>query len=84
VKHRTTPQFWELYNKLPKQVQQLADKNFALLKADSHHPSLRFKKVGDLWSVRVGSSYRALAFEHDDYLLWFWIGSHAEYDRMMP
>jgi hypothetical protein len=84
VKHRTTPQFWELYDQLPKQIQQLADKNFALLKADAHHPSLRFKKVGNMWSARVGLNYRALATEHDDSMLWFWIGSHADYDRMMP
>jgi len=84
VKHRTTPEFWQLYEQLPKQVQLLADKNFALLKADSHHPSLRFKKVGEMWSARVGSNYRALAFEHNGCMLWFWIGSHADYDRMMP
>jgi hypothetical protein len=54
VKHRTTPQFWDLYEKLPKQIQRLADNNFELLKADPHHPSLKFKKVGNMWSARVG------------------------------
>ncbi|HUH83723.1 MAG TPA: hypothetical protein VLX85_03895 [Stellaceae bacterium] len=51
-----------------------------MLKENPRHPSLRFKKVGRYWSVRIGSRYRALAVEIDDGLLWFWIGSDAEYD----
>jgi hypothetical protein len=27
--------------------------------------------------------YRALAIEADDTYLWFWIGSHADYDRLI-
>ena len=34
-----------------------------MLKRDPHHPSLRFKKVGRLWSARVGIHYRAVAVE---------------------
>jgi hypothetical protein len=41
---------------------------------------LHFKKVGRFWSVRIGLRYRALGVEADDGLLWFWIGSHADYD----
>jgi mRNA-degrading endonuclease RelE of RelBE toxin-antitoxin system len=74
----------ELYEKLPKHIQRLADKYFLLLKADPNHPSLKFKKLGEMWSVRVGAHYRALAFEYDDVILWIWIGSHADYDKMMP
>jgi hypothetical protein len=29
------------------------------------------------------SRYRALAVEVDARLLWFWIGSHADYDAMI-
>ena len=47
------------------------------------HPSLHFKHVGRLWSVRVGKGYRALAVAGDDGPVWFWIGSHAEYDRIV-
>jgi hypothetical protein len=36
-----------------------------------------------VWSARVGSRHRALAIEVDDGLVWFWIGSHAEYDRLL-
>jgi hypothetical protein len=55
MKHLTLPRFWRHYRQLPKDVQELADKNFKLLKADPHHSSLHFKKVGrtkQLWSVR--------------------------------
>jgi hypothetical protein len=68
---------------LPKQVQQLADQNFALLKTDARHPSLHFKKAGRYWSARVGIHYRAVAIEHGDDLLWFWIGGHDDYERLI-
>jgi hypothetical protein len=62
----------------------LADKNYLLLKENPQHPSLQFKKVGRFWSVRVGLRCRALAVEADDgNLVWFWIGSHADYDAMI-
>ena len=81
--HRATPRFWSCYHALPSEVQQLADRNYELLKNDPQHPSLHFKKVGEFWSVRVGLHYRALAVEDGDELLWVWIGSHAEYDRLI-
>jgi hypothetical protein len=64
-------------------VQRLADANYELLRSDPQHPSLHFKRVGRLWSVRVGIGYRALAADGDDGPVWFWIGSHAEYDRIV-
>ena len=53
MRHFTTPQFWQLDNTLPREIQQLADKNFDLLKADAGRSSLRLKKVGSYWSARV-------------------------------
>jgi hypothetical protein len=53
-----------------------------LLRTDPRHPSLHFK-LGRLWSVRVGIGYRALAVEGDEGPVWFWIGSHADYDRIV-
>jgi hypothetical protein len=67
---------------LSNSVRQVADKSFALLKADSRHPSLHFKKVGRYWSVRAGLHHRALGIELTDGVLWFWIGSHAHYDEL--
>jgi hypothetical protein len=83
VKHLASPAFWEAYGRLPESVRALADKNYALLKENPRHPSLQLKKVGRFWSVRVGSRYRALAVEDNQNLVWFWIGSHADYDALV-
>lgn len=64
-------------------MQKLADKNFQLLKQDPSHPSLALKKIGRLRSVRVGLHYRALAVEDGEDLVWYWVGPHAEYDRIL-
>jgi hypothetical protein len=71
-----------LYDKLPEPIQELADKNYTLLKMNPRHSSLQLKKVGKYWSVRVGLKYRAMAVEIQEGLLWFWIGTHAEYDHV--
>lgn len=86
MRHLALPRFWNSYRRLPKDIRDLADKNYALLQADPHHPSLHFKKVGrkrQLWSVRVGEHYRALAAEKPEGIVWFWIGTHAEYDGLL-
>lgn len=86
MNHRTLPRFWQLYHQLPKEARELADKNFALLKSDPYHPSLHFKKVDDvrnLWLVRVGLHYRAVGREKPDGIVWFWIGLHSDYEKML-
>jgi hypothetical protein len=83
VKHRASPRFWKQYGLLDPQYQQLADSCYALLKIDGRHPSLHFKKVGRYWSVRIGIHYRALAVEDGSDIVWFWIGHHSEYDRLV-
>jgi hypothetical protein len=83
MRHFASRAFWQAYARLPEQVRALADKNYALLKENPQHPSLQFKKAGRFWSVRVGLRYRALAVEADNDLVWFWIGSHADYDAMV-
>lgn len=80
MKHYASANFWDLYDQLPKAMQELAKKKFGLLKENPKHPSLHFKKVGRFWSVRVGTHYRALATEVDGNMHWHWIGSHADYD----
>lgn len=81
--HFTTSRFWSCYEQLTEEVRAQADKQFALLKADPSHPSLRFKKVGRFWSARVNTGVRALAVEDGNDLVWFWIGGHREYERII-
>ena len=83
MSHHASPAFWEKYHALPRVVQALADKNFALLKQDQEHPSLHFKRVGNYLSARVGLSHRVIGLAVSDGILWFWIGSHADYDRIV-
>ncbi len=81
--HRTTPGFWEHYRSLSADVREVADKNFKLLKRNPRHPSLQFKKIGNLWSARVGLAHRALAVNDGKDFNWVWIGSHEDYDRVL-
>jgi len=82
VTHHAAPDFWNLYRSLPPDIQALADRAYALLKTDPHHPSLHFKTIDDFWPVRVGLHYRALGVDASDGILWFWIGTHGDYDRI--
>jgi len=83
MNHYTVPSFWKCYDSLPKNTQKLADKNFELLKKNPQHPSLHFKKIDKYWSARVGIYYRSLAVEVDEGILWFWIGNHSDYDKLI-
>jgi len=81
--HRTTRRFWRCYAALPSYIQAVANQSFALLQRDPRHPSLHFKKTGKVWSARVGLHHRALAVPYENGFLWVWIGTHAEYDRII-
>ena len=81
MNHYAAPDFWASYELLPSAAKEAANKAFELLKADPRHPSLHFKKVGEYWSARAGLHYRAVGRPISDGVLWFWIGSHAEYDK---
>jgi hypothetical protein len=73
--------FWKCYDQLPAHIRKLADKNFALFKANPWHPSLGFSKKGEIYTVEIGRSYRALARERNGHYYCFWIGTHEEYNK---
>ncbi len=81
--HHATSSFWDCYHRLPSAVHLVADKNYELLKLNPDHPSLHFKSVGAYRSVRVGIAYRALGIQDGDTVVWFWIGNHDEYERLI-
>ena len=83
MSHFASPEFWFCYRQLPPDVRELADKNFLLLKNHPRHPSVWLKKVGNIWSARIGFRYRALAKEREEGLVWFWIGIHGAYDKLI-
>jgi hypothetical protein len=83
VNHFATAKFWDLLGDLPENVRAQANKNFDLLKQGPSHPSLHFKKTGRYWSARVNMNYRALAIQEEQDLIWFWIGDHSAYERLI-
>jgi hypothetical protein len=88
MEHRATQAFWDEYFALPMEIRERANKQFSLLQADPQHPSLQFMKIGErngheLWSARDSLNYRALAIKRPDGYLWFWIGDHRGYDRLI-
>jgi len=83
MKHRASPRFWRHYRALPQEIQQLADRGYQMLLQDPRHPSLHFKRIGRLWSARVGLHHRALATERNEEVVWIWIGTQADYDLLI-
>ena len=87
MKSSTTKSFRKCLSDLPESVQEQAAKAYALWQEDPYYPSLQFKRVSrkrSLYSVRIGRGYRALGLrESDNVLVWIWIGSHAEYDKLI-
>ncbi len=86
MKSQATPKFWKFYMRLSRNVQQQARKAYQMWKVNPYHPSLRFKRVDDkesIYSARVSNDYRALAFLEGDMVLWYWIGNHDEYERLL-
>jgi hypothetical protein len=82
----TTRQFWRLFSNLPFDVQQDAKRAYRLFQSNPAHPGLQFKKLAgedDIYSVRIGLDYRALAVMKKDRVVWYWIGSHSDYDRLV-
>lgn len=75
--------FGPCFNTLSAPIREQANKAFALLKANPQHPSLHFKKVGRYYSARVSFNYRTLGVEATDGIVWFWIGTHADYDKLI-
>jgi len=86
LKSKTTPEFWRHYGNLPPKIQLLADRCYEIWRENPRHPSLHFKKLEGsrtLYSARIGAHHRALADFDGDIVVWVWIGTHAEYDRML-
>jgi len=86
VKSQATQRFWRLFHELPQPVQRLAEKNYALWRSGPSHPSLHFRRLkgrDDMFTIRIGDHHRALAVLDGDTVTWVWIGTHADYDRMV-
>ncbi len=86
MKSQATAKFWKLYTRLPQQMQRRAREVYELWRDNPAHPSLHFKRVDDdepIYSVRISDDYRALGLLEGDTVIWFWIGNHDEYERLL-
>ena len=86
MKSRATPRFWAAFGDLPEPAQDAARRAYRLFRENPNHPSLQFKKIHTrepIYSVRVTLGYRAVGLLEADEIIWFWIGSHADYDRLL-
>ena len=81
MNHILDADFWRFCARLPPDIQRRVPQKFEMLRQNPRHPSLRFKKVGNLWAIRICKGYRALAREEDGNFIWRWIGTHDEYMR---
>jgi len=84
VTSRATGAFWFPFRQLPADIQRLAEEKYQLWRQNPYHPPLHFKHLhGEVWSVRVNLQYRAMPVRDGNELLWFWIGTHADYDHLL-
>jgi len=82
----TTEHFRKLYEKLPKQIREQARQAYSQFKSDPYYPGLHFKRIHSsrpIYSIRITKDYRAVGVQQNNEIIWFWIGSHSDYDKLM-
>jgi len=86
MKSRTTERFRKAFSGLPDRIREQARTAYRLFQQNPFHPSLHFKQVHPskpIFSVRISREYRALGVMQADTIVWFWIGSHSDYDNLL-
>lgn len=86
MKSHLSSQFIKNFKVLPERIKNLARKNYKLLKENPHHPSLEFKELkhnSRIYSIRIGIGWRAIRIIENETIIWFWIGSHSDYDKLL-
>ena len=86
MRSKINPEFRRLYRELLSDVRKRAQRAYSIWRENPRHPSLHFKRVSDtdpVYSVRIDANYRALSVIRKDAIVWFWIGAHTEYERLL-
>lgn len=81
-----TRRFWSLYHALPAEIRLRADEAYEQFQQNPTHSGLHFKEVNhkrNIWSVRINDDYRVVGVRNGGEMVWFWIGTHSEYDRLL-
>ncbi len=82
----TTEQFRKSFVKLPENIKKQTRNAYKQFREDPYHPSLHFKKVHQekpVYSARISDNYRTVGAKKGNTLIWFWIGPHSEYERLL-
>lgn len=85
ISHRSK-RFREAFRQLPDHIQRKAKETYRQFKQDPYHKSLKFKQIHPskpIYSVRVGLDYRAVGTKRDQHIIWFWVGSHEDYNKLI-
>jgi hypothetical protein len=86
VNSKTTQRFRRAFAALPRDVQRQARESYLLFQNNPRHPGLWFKRIHarqPIYSARISLGYRALGVMEGDEIIWFWLGTHAEYDLLV-
>ena len=86
MKSHTNKRFRDDLARLPQAVQRQARRAYERFEQNPHHSSLQFRQVHEVlpvYSARVGLHYRAVGMADGNEIVWFWIGTHAEYDALL-
>lgn len=78
--------FWSSFEGLPSDIQEHAREAYRRFQQDPGHPGLQFKRVHKtkpIYSARVTRDYRVLGVLRGDTIVWFWIGKHSDYERLL-
>ncbi|BAZ44749.1 hypothetical protein NIES4102_17660 [Chondrocystis sp. NIES-4102] len=86
MKSQITKKFRQAFSELPEQIKKQARIAYQQFKKNPDHPSLRFKKVHQklpIYSARISKNYRAVGQMDGDTVIWFWIGTHTDYEKLL-
>jgi len=86
MKSFTSRRFRETYGNLPDQARLQARRAYQLFRQNPSHPGLNFKTVdseNNIYSARIGLGYRALGTIDGEAIVWFWVGPHGDYDKLV-
>ena len=86
MRSHTAERFRKLFQALPKDVQRRARNSYRFFAQDPFHLGLHYKQVHPtlpIYSVRIELHYRAVGTRRGNVMVWFWIGSHEDYDHLL-
>lgn len=86
MQSHTTGRFWKCFNSLPPEIQKQARQVYKIWTNNPNHPSLHFKQIsntGAIYSIRIGLHHRAIGIKESKTMIWFWVGTHEEYNNLV-